>query len=156
MRGPGVADLARAFADSWAASGPPLPASEVVPAEDLASEGTVALRVVASTPGTAGLFRLDTLVAALARKSLWLTDAYFAGTGAYVQALRAAAQDGVDVRLLVPGRGSDIAFMQAAVAGGLPAPARGGGPRLRVERPHGPCQDARSPTGIGPAWVRPT
>src|SRR6185295_1105933 len=63
--------------------------------------------VVATVPYTAGLFRLDQLVAALARHTLWLTDAYFAGTTPYVQALRAAAADGVDVRLLVPGA-SDI------------------------------------------------
>ena len=49
------------------------------------------------------MLRLDQLVAALARRRLWLTDAYYAGTAPYVQALRAAAQDGVDVRLLVPG-----------------------------------------------------
>ena len=42
------------------------------------------------------------LVTALARRSLWLTDAYFIGTAAYIEALRRAAHDGVDVRLLVP------------------------------------------------------
>jgi cardiolipin synthase A/B len=47
-------------------------------------------------------FRLDQLIAAIARQRVWLTDAYFAGTTSYVQALRAAARDGVDVRLLVP------------------------------------------------------
>ena len=56
-----------------------------------------------SEPSTAGMLRLDQLVAALARQRLWLTDAYYAGTSSYVQALRAAARDGVDVRLLVPG-----------------------------------------------------
>jgi cardiolipin synthase len=48
---------------------------------------------------------------ALARKRLWLTDAYYAGTAAYVQALRAAAKDGVDVRLLVP-NGTDIPILR--------------------------------------------
>jgi cardiolipin synthase len=43
----------------------------------------------------------------MARRTLWLTDAYFVGVAPYVQALRAAALDGVDVRLLVPGA-SDI------------------------------------------------
>src|SRR5678815_4298680 len=63
----------------------------------------VALRVIATVPNTAGLLRIDQLVAGLARRTLWLTDAYYAGTTPYVQALRAAARDGVDVRLLVPG-----------------------------------------------------
>ncbi len=65
--------------------------------------GDVSVRVIASMPGSAELYRLDQLIAAAARRTLWLTDAYFVGTSAYVQALRAAARDGVDVRLLVPG-----------------------------------------------------
>jgi cardiolipin synthase len=48
------------------------------------------------------LFRLDQLIAALARERIWLTDAYYAGTTPYVRALTAAARDGVDVRLLLP------------------------------------------------------
>ncbi len=50
------------------------------------------------------------MVAANVQKTLWLTDAYFIGTTTYNQALRAAAQDGVDVRLLVP-HGSDIQWI---------------------------------------------
>jgi cardiolipin synthase len=73
--------------------------------------GDVSLRVVATVPNTAGLFRVDQLVAAMARKTLWLTDAYYGGTALYVEALRAAAMDGVDVRLLVPGA-SDIPLMR--------------------------------------------
>jgi cardiolipin synthase len=57
------------------------------------------------------MLRLDQLVAALARRRLWLTDAYYAGTTTYVQALRAAAQDGVDVRLLVP-NATDIPLLR--------------------------------------------
>src|SRR6185369_3801570 len=76
-----------------------------------AREGDVALRVVATVPNTARVFRVDQLVAALARHRLWLTDAYYAATSAYVEALRAAARDGVDVRLLVPG-GTDIPLLR--------------------------------------------
>jgi cardiolipin synthase len=112
IRGPAVADVERAFADAWDACGDPLPGEDRArPAPS--PEGDIALRVVAATSGTASLYRLDPLVAALARSTLWLTDAYYAGTPTYVQALGAAARDGVDVRLLVPGRGSDIAIMQA-------------------------------------------
>jgi cardiolipin synthase len=111
VRGPAVADIEEAFADAWAASGPPLPYEEPVSPADPGPAGDVSLRVVATIPYTAGLFRLDQLVAALARERLWLTDAYFAGTTPYVQALRAAAQDGVDVRLLVPGS-SDLPMLR--------------------------------------------
>ena len=106
--------------------------------------------MVATTPGTAGLFRLDTLVAALARKTLWLTDAYYAGTSAYVQALRAAARDGVDVRLLVPGRGSDIALMQAISRAGYRPLLEAG---IRVFEWNGPMLHAK--TAVADArWAR--
>jgi len=65
------------------------------------------VRVVSGEPGSTSTYRLDLLISALAHERLWLTDAYFVGTAAYVQALRAASHDGVDVRLLVPGA-SDI------------------------------------------------
>jgi cardiolipin synthase len=57
-------------------------------------------------------------VAALARRSLWLSDAYFLGSSSYVQALRSAAKSGVDVRLLIPGS-TDIAPMRALSRAGL-------------------------------------
>jgi cardiolipin synthase len=109
LRGPAVADCQEAFAEAWATAGPPLVIDPLPPAGDKTSSvpGDVSVRVVATVPNTAGLFRADQLVAALARRTLWLTDAYFAGTTTYVQALESAARDGVDVRLLVPGA-SDI------------------------------------------------
>jgi cardiolipin synthase len=111
VRGPAVCDIESAFGEVWAATGQPLPALELAARESIASAGDVALRIVASSPGTTGLFRLDHLIAAAARRTLWLTDAYFAGVPPYMQALRAAARDGVDVRLLVPGA-SDIPVLR--------------------------------------------
>jgi cardiolipin synthase len=111
VRGKAVADIERAFAQVWAMMGEPIPEYELVSRDGLESLGHVSLRVVASVPSTAGIFRMDQLVAALARKRLWLTDAYYAGMTTYVQALKAAAQDGVDVRLLVP-NGTDIPLLR--------------------------------------------
>jgi cardiolipin synthase len=111
VRGPAVADIERAFAEIWATMGEPIPESDLVAREAIPHEGTVALRVVASSPSTAGMFRVDQLVAALARHRLWLADAYYAGTPAYAQALCAAARGGVDVRLLVPNT-SDIPLLK--------------------------------------------
>ena len=111
VRGRAVADIERAFAQAWAMLGTPVPDHDVVERSALESQGDVSLRVVASVPATAGLFRVDQLVAALARNRLWLTDAYYAGTTVYVQALRAAAMDGVDVRLLVP-NATDIPLLK--------------------------------------------
>lgn len=111
ISGPAVLDLEQAFLQMWNSLAPKSPA--VRPMEEMPQvAGDVALRVVASEPSMAGLYRLDQMVAALARKFIWLTDAYFLGTPPYVQALRAAATDGVDVRLLVP-RTSDIPGIRA-------------------------------------------
>jgi cardiolipin synthase A/B len=104
VRGPAVAELEAAFAQSWNAAGAPLEA--LVPVPERAA-GTVALRVIATQPAGGSVYRLDQLIASMARKSLWLSDAYFVGIAPYVQALVAAARDGVDVRMLVPGS-SDI------------------------------------------------
>jgi cardiolipin synthase len=106
-----VADIEQAFAQVWAMTGLPIPDDEVVSRDALPRAGATALRIVASVPGTAAMLRLDQLVAALARKRLWLTDAYYAGTTTYLQALRAAAKGGVDVRLLVP-NATDIPLLR--------------------------------------------
>jgi cardiolipin synthase len=102
VRGPAVAAVEKAFAEVWAMLGSAIPAASIISQDALTPAGDVSLRVVATLPATAGLFRVDQLVAALARKRLWLTDAYYAGTTPFVQALKAAAADGVDVRLLLP------------------------------------------------------
>jgi cardiolipin synthase len=111
VRGPAVADIEQAFAQIWAVMGEPISERDLIRRDEIGRAGGISLRVVASVPATAGLFRLDQLVAALARKRLWLTDAYYAGTTVYVQALRSAARDGVDVRLLVPS-GTDIPILR--------------------------------------------
>lgn len=102
LRGPAVRHLETAFARVWRTTGAPLPA-DALTANPAPPAGDIALRVVASEPDTANVFRLDQLIAAVAREHLWLTDAYFVGFTPYVRALCAAAADGVDVRLLVPG-----------------------------------------------------
>jgi cardiolipin synthase A/B len=107
--GPAVADVEAAFADTWAAAGAPLPSGALGPPPPPA--GAVPLRVVATVPNTADIFRVDQMVTAMARRTLWLTDAHYGGTAPYVSALRAAARDGVDVRLLVPGA-SDIPIVR--------------------------------------------
>ena len=100
VRGPAVADIEGAFAEVWTMMGAPIRDEEIGTTPGIA--GDVSLRVVATVPATWGVFRLDQLVAALAKERIWLTDAYYAGTTPYVRALIAAARDGVDVRLLVP------------------------------------------------------
>lgn len=117
LRGPAVAEVERAFANTWAGLGPPLAEDDLAVSVEPPLAGDVCVRVVATVPATAGMLRLDQLVTALARKRLWLTDAYYAGTTTYVQALRAAAKDGVDVRLLLP-NATDIPILQPITRAG--------------------------------------
>ncbi|MBI4460739.1 MAG: cardiolipin synthase B [Acidobacteria bacterium] len=118
IEGPAVADIECAFADSWASIGDPLDSHELPAAADLRPAGEAALRVLATVPNTTEVYRIDHLITTLAQHSVWLADAYFLGTGAYVQALQAAARSGVDVRLLVPGS-NDVMVMRAISRAGL-------------------------------------
>ncbi|MDC7700877.1 phospholipase D-like domain-containing protein [Vogesella indigofera] len=125
LQGPLLDDAVTAFADSWLHAGdgalPPV-------ATDRSSHGEVAARLIATTPATANLMRLDLLIAGFARRRLWLTDAYFMGTSTYLTALQQAARDGVDVRLLVP-RSSDIGWI-ATVSRTLYRPLLSAGVRV--------------------------
>ena len=103
IQGPAVADVEAAFAEAWATTGERVPIEELPVANLIPPAGDVSLRVIATMPSTWGVFKLDQLVASVARETLWVTDAYFVGVSAYINALIAAARDGVDVRLLVPG-----------------------------------------------------
>lgn len=149
VRGPALCDIERAFAHVWDAVGAPLEAHELVAREALPQAGNVSLRIVANEPGTTGIFRLDQLIAAAARRTLWLTDAYFAGVAPYVQALRAAANDGVDVRLLVPGS-SDIPVLRPLSQAGFRPLLEAG---IRVFEWKGPMLHAKTAVADG-RWAR--
>lgn len=147
--GPAVADIEQAFAQTWAETGEPLPADELIAASAIPLAGNTHLRVVASVPNTAGLYRLDQMIAASAKETLWLTDAYFAGTSPYVQSLRAAAKDGVDVRLLVP-QATDLPVMRAISRSGYRPLLEAG---VRVYEWNGPMIHAKTAVADG-RWAR--
>jgi cardiolipin synthase A/B len=153
IKGPAVAELERAFAQMWAACGRPTPSEEfldsMAPVRPVPESGDVALRIVASQPNSAGLYRLDQMIAAAARETLWLTDAYFAGTTPYVQALSAASRDGVDVRLLVP-QATDIPVMRALSRSGYRPLLESG---VRVYEWNGPMIHAKTAVADG-QWAR--
>jgi cardiolipin synthase len=153
IKGPALAELERAFAQMWAACGPPVPAEEFLDSNSsmrpLPESGDVALRIVASMPNSAGLYRLDQMIAAAARETLWLTDAYFAGTTPYIQALNAAARDGVDVRLLVP-QATDIPVVRALSRTGYRPLLESG---VRVYEWNGPMIHAKTAVADG-QWAR--
>ena len=148
LRGPAVAALEEAFGQSWKAVGNALPQWPAIKAIDQPA-GNIALRVIATEPATAAVYRLDQQVAALARESLWLTDAYFVGVSPYVQALAAAARDGVDVRLLVPGS-SDVPSVAAMSRAGYRPLLKAG---VRVFEWNGSMLHAKTAVADG-RWAR--
>ncbi len=117
IRGKAVAEIERSFAEIWAMLGDPVPEDEIATAESIEDQGGRSVRVVAGHPGNARLYRLDQLFGSMAQETLWLSDAYFAGTDAYIETLRSAASAGVDVRLLVPSA-NDIFVMSAVSRSG--------------------------------------
>ncbi|MEO8946729.1 MAG: phospholipase D-like domain-containing protein [Gemmatimonadaceae bacterium] len=140
VRGPAVAEIERAFSRVWKVVGAPIPEAERVSLDEIPTVGDTSVRVVASEPWRARLLRIDELIAGAARETLWLTDAYYAGMPTHVQALRAAAQDGVDVRLLVPG-GTDIPVLRPLSQAGYRPLLEAG---VRVFEWNGPMMHAKT------------
>lgn len=149
LRGKCVADVGKAFADLWSELGEPLPKDEIARKRDLQNEGDVKLRVIATKPGNAKIYRIDQMLGALAQETLWLTDAYFAGTPSYIETLRAASQDGVDVRLLVPAA-TDIPVMSAISRSGYRGMLESG---VRIYEWNGPMLHAKTAV-IDGFWSR--
>lgn len=148
LRGPALGELALAFAENWAELGAPL-SHELGVFGAIAPAGSVGLRVIATRPATTGLYRLDHMIAALAQRSLWLADAYFMATPPYVQALAAAARDGVDVRLLLPGT-SDVPLVGALSRAGYRRLLEAG---VRVFEWNGSMMHAKTAVADG-RWAR--
>jgi cardiolipin synthase len=147
LSGPVLAEAVAAFADSWARCGAPLILAP--PSATAGHMPGIAARLIATTPSSANMMRLDLMIAAFARQTLWITDAYFMGTGTYLTALKNAARDGVDVRLLVP-RSSDIVWI-ATVSRTQYRPLLEAG--VRVFEWNGPMIHAKTAVADG-RWAR--
>jgi len=149
LRGPAVARLEAAFADSWASVGPPIPANPLPDLEPVAAAGSLGVSVIAGRPETMGLYRLELLVAEICERSLWLADAYFVATTGYVHALCGAARAGVDVRLLVPGTSNFILVRTLSRSSYRPLLEAG----VRVFEWNGPMMHAKTSVADG-CWSR--
>lgn len=112
IAGPAAADMVRTFERMWRRAGGERPSraerrmrrpsrhTDIDPA-------TAAPALVAVVEGEPRRFRVARalhLQAAAAERSVWVATAYFMPSFAEVDALTGAARDGVDVRLLLPGR----------------------------------------------------
>jgi len=149
IRGPAVAEIEAAFQQSWSGLvSPALPTFSAM-AEPIDPVGSTDVRIIATQPASASMYRLDQLIAAMATKTLWLTDAYFVGVSPYVQALVSAARDGVDVRLLVPGS-SDIPIVAGMSRAGYRPLLKAG---IRVFEWNGSMLHAKTAVADG-QWAR--
>ena len=100
IRGPAARAAALAFERVWGeVEGPLSLAGALAPAVDV---GNTPVWLIEGEPGRARVYRTLHLNAGRATESIWITDAYFVAPRALSEALAAAAQQGVDVRILVP------------------------------------------------------
>ena len=106
--GPAVAEAQQAFAENWQeAGGALLPKGAFPP--PLANSGSAEACFVASTNSTTvtRAERLTQLLIAVAKRRLWISNAYVVPSPAILQMLKQKAAEGVDVRILAPGKKSD-------------------------------------------------
>lgn len=103
VEGPAARQLQQTFARSWQESGGGLLPASAFPA--LEDRGEALAGFVASTgsPTLSYSERMVQVLLASARHRLWLTNGCFVPTMATVDTLIRKAQEGVDVRVLVPG-----------------------------------------------------
>jgi cardiolipin synthase len=112
IEGPAAADMEAAFEHMWRRAAGKQPSRRErrlrrQPRNAHLDPATATSSLVGIVEGEPGRFRVGRalhLQAAAAQRSIWLASAYFVPSFAEVDALTGAARDGVDVRLLVPGR----------------------------------------------------
>ena len=100
IRGSAGRAAARAFESLWSEIGEPVALQQALP--DLPVAGDTPVWLIEGAPGKTRVYRTLHLAAARARERIWITDAYFVAPRSISEALGAAAQQGVDVRILVP------------------------------------------------------
>ncbi len=115
VEGPAVRGLQGAFCANWLeATGQVLASEKYLPHLEAFPDG-VRAQVTRSEAGK-GDTNIETLfflALAAASERIWLTTAYFAPRQAFIEALGAAVERGVDVRIIVPGPYADKFIVRA-------------------------------------------
>jgi cardiolipin synthase len=105
IEGPVVAQFQKLFLATWEKQkGEPLPQARYLPA--LSPRGKEVVRAIGSSPDDEISLIYVTLISAIrsAESSIYLTNAYFVPDPQFLQALKDAAQRGVDVKLILPSK----------------------------------------------------
>ncbi len=138
IRGPAVPAMALTFQHAWEiAGGTPLP--YVIPT-NIEQAGDASIRVVEGIPWRMRLYRAVEILAAGARNRIWITDAYLVSATPLFRTVIAAARDGVDVRLLLPGK-SDLPAVRTLTRVGYRELLEAG---VRIWEWHGPMLHAKT------------
>jgi cardiolipin synthase len=111
--GPAVLQLQATFAAGWAeATGELLTGAQLFPpsGDDTDDPRSMRAAVIHTAPtiGSTAAERLLALSIVAARRSLYITNSYFVPDDDFTRLLGEAAQRGVDVRILTPGRRNDV------------------------------------------------
>ncbi|MGW8265640.1 MAG: phospholipase D-like domain-containing protein [Longimicrobiales bacterium] len=102
IQGPAAAVCARAFERIWAHMGDPVPPEVLSHPGKVDRAGNVPAWIIEGEPWRSRVYRETQLMAAKAQSRIWITDPYFVAPFPVAEALTAAAQDDVDVRVLLP------------------------------------------------------
>lgn len=106
IEGPAVQQLQALFLSTWVRAGGQLDEKSPQYHPQATTEGGEPVAIVASEgddPRQAAVYATYLAVVRLAQQRIWLTQAYFAPNKEFRDALLAAVQRGVDVRIVVPG-----------------------------------------------------
>jgi cardiolipin synthase A/B len=115
VEGPAVAQMQFAFLDNWVKSrGEILTGLDYFP--QISSRGKCLTQVVKSSPseGSSTVKLMYTVSIVSARKSIYISSAYFVPDRDTIRALEAAVRRGVDVRVIVPGELIDVPLVRQA------------------------------------------
>jgi cardiolipin synthase len=113
FEGPAVRQLQAAFAAAWTeASGVLFTGRATLAAQE--NGVTAGLLYTTPTLGSTAAERFVALSIAAARKTLYITNSYFAPDRSFVEQLAAAAKRGVDVRVLTAGPRTDVNIVRLA------------------------------------------
>jgi cardiolipin synthase len=114
FEGPAVRQLQAAFAAAWVEATGVLVTGRAALAEHDDGVAAAGLLYTSPTLGSTAAERFYALSIAAARKTLYLTNSYFAPDRNFIELLTAAARRGVDVRILTAGPRTDVQTVRLA------------------------------------------
>jgi cardiolipin synthase len=116
IRGPAAEGFQQLFLQSWVVMGGDSVTSLYTPTDE-AGSGREIVAILSARGGDevrSEIFEAYLSAIAVAKKRIWITQAYFAPDKEFMDALKRAARRGVDVRVMVPGVSDSNAALNAS------------------------------------------